>query len=335
MISYGFFNSIKYDRLYDAIQVGEIFDGIINDGILSHYGGAFEVSPGGALSVIVATGRCWFDHTWTLNDADLPLLLDKAEMVLNRIDAIVIEVDARDEARRNTIKIVKGTPGNPAQRPELTNTDLVHQHALAYITIPAGCLEINRGHIADNRGQVDCHFADALLDVIDVTELMKQWHYQFDEWFGSLQKTISRYLAIFRASMLTGDTQIVITDLEQKTAGLSNTMYDFEYLGNKKAGQTVQITKGDYGYYKGKIYQSKVTKSWTVSANESNISTNTGEWQLISDPSNTMITRYSVLSFYSSIWGVAPISVEVIKGAVRLTFDELKSNMEVAVSVDG
>lgn len=265
----------------------------------------------------------------------MPLLIDNGELVWTRIDAVVIEIDARDEARKNAIKIVKGTPGNPAQRPTLTNTDKVHQHALAYISVPPGCLEINQGMITDNRGQVDCHFADALLDVIDVTELMSQWKYQFNEWFGSIQSVVSRYLGIFKGSLLGGDTVAVITDLKQNTADMANMMYDFEYLGQKKVGQKVHITAGDYGYYKGKIYQSKFTDFWTITASGCNLSTNTSQWQPIADPQGTMINRYSVLSFYTSTWGVAPAGVTVIKGAVRLEFQVQTENLEIAVSVDG
>ena len=337
MVSYGFYNSINYDRLYDAMQMGEIFDGIINDGILSHYGEAFEVSPGGGLSIIVGIGRCWFDHTWTLNDADLPMVLEPAELVLDRIDAVVIEVDARDEARKNSIKIIKGTPGDPAQKPELTNTTLVHQHAIAYISVPAECREINQGHITDNRGQEDCHFADALLDVIDVTELMKQWLYQFNEWFNGIQNTVERYLAIFKGSLIAGDTEIVITDLPQVTKTLGNTMPDHEYIITNKIGQTIHISIGDYWISKGKIYKRlKGEIDWKVEKQHNSLSEYPSDlWQLVDDPQDTMITKYSVLSFYTSVWGVAPKEVEVLKGAVRLRFEKYTFNIDVAVSVDG
>lgn len=314
--------------------MGEIFDGIINDGILSHYGEAFEVSPGGGMSVIVGIGRCWFDHTWTLNDADLPLIIEPAELVLDRIDAIVIEVDARDEARTNSIKVVKGTPGNPAKEPELTNTTLVHQHPLAFISVPAGCKEINQGLITDNRGQVDCHFADALLDVIDVTELMKQWLYQFNEWFNGLQLTVQRYLAIFKGFLLAGDTEVVITDLPQATPFLNCTMPDLQYLIDKKIGQTIDITPGDHWLnVDGKIYKRTGDKTtWTITRID--LSSSPSDWELVEEP-ETMITIYSVMSFYSSVWGISPREVEVYKGAVRMRFEQLDYNIDVAVSIDG
>ena len=66
-ITSGFFNSVNHDRLYDAEQVSSIFDGIIKDGVYESIGDAFMVTPNSDLndSIIVGTGRAWFDHTWT------------------------------------------------------------------------------------------------------------------------------------------------------------------------------------------------------------------------------------------------------------------------------
>ena len=68
-ISYGFYNSINHDRKYNAEQISSIFDGIITDGVYHSIGNAFSVTPGTDMSVNVASGRAWFNHTWTLNDA--------------------------------------------------------------------------------------------------------------------------------------------------------------------------------------------------------------------------------------------------------------------------
>lgn len=333
MVSYGFYNAINYDRLYDAMQLSQIFDGVINDGIFAHYGEAFEVSPGGGLSIIVGTGRCWFNHTWTLNDADIPMLLEPAEMVLDRIDAVVIEIDARDSVRENHIKIVKGTPGSPAEKPTLTNDDLVHQHAIAYISVPAGSTEIDQGSITDNRGQEDCHFADALLDVIDVTELMKKWTYQFYKWFGNIKNTVDKYLEIYKGSLKAGESVIVFTDLEQVTEGLEDTMPDLAYLKKNKMGEQIQITTGDHWLGSdNKIYKRVgVSENWTIA--DVDLADNLN-WEVINDP-DTKISNESVMSFYSSVWGVEPKAVDVYDGAVRLIFEPYKDDLDVAVSIDG
>ena len=111
-VTFGFYNSKEGDRRYDAIQMSSIFDGIIQDGILQHVGTAMVVKESEAMIINVGVGRAWFNHTWTLNDALLPLVVPQSEILLNRYDAVVLEVDSREAVRANDIKIIKGTPAS-------------------------------------------------------------------------------------------------------------------------------------------------------------------------------------------------------------------------------
>lgn len=86
-VTFGFYNSKEGDRRYDAIQMSSIFDGIIQDGILQHVGTAMVVKESEAMIINVGVGRAWFNHTWTLNDALLPLVVPQSEILLNRYDA--------------------------------------------------------------------------------------------------------------------------------------------------------------------------------------------------------------------------------------------------------
>ena len=127
-VTYGFYNSLNGDRKYDAIQMSSIFDGIILDGIFMHVGQKFIVEADGSMVVRVGTGRAWFNHTWTLNDSILLLTVDDSEVLLNRIDAVVIDVNA--ETRVNQIMVVKGTPATEAVKPTLIKENLHWQYPL-------------------------------------------------------------------------------------------------------------------------------------------------------------------------------------------------------------
>ena len=50
-LSYGFFNSLDGDRKYDAKQMAQIFDGILNDGVFQSIGEYFATKPGTGLQV--------------------------------------------------------------------------------------------------------------------------------------------------------------------------------------------------------------------------------------------------------------------------------------------
>jgi hypothetical protein len=119
-VTYGFFNSVNHDRKYDASQFSRLFEGVFNDGVFASIGTGLVVvsNPLVPMGVNVGIGRAWFDLTWTDNDAILPLEVAAAHPILNRIDAVVIEVDFTEAVRANSIKIVTGTaasnPSNPA-----------------------------------------------------------------------------------------------------------------------------------------------------------------------------------------------------------------------------
>jgi len=157
-VSYGFYNSVGGDRQYTAEQMSEIFTGVINDGIFENIEAAMKVNWVSGMTVSVGKGRAWFNNTWTKNDATLAVLLDNSEVTLDRIDAIILEVDSSSGVRANSIKFKKGTPGSSPVAPTMTNTSTLHQYALAYISVPHGVTSVS-GLITDNRGTVSCPFA--------------------------------------------------------------------------------------------------------------------------------------------------------------------------------
>lgn len=132
--TYGFFNSIGDDRIYDAVQFGSMFDGIISDGVFRHIGDKFGVTANGVNStVLLGTGKCWFNKTWGLNDSLYSIELPAAPAALPRIDAIVIEVNHNQNARTTLPRVVSGAANASPQRPVLTMAGGVYQYAVAYI----------------------------------------------------------------------------------------------------------------------------------------------------------------------------------------------------------
>lgn len=202
-ISCGFFNSLNGDRKYDAIQLSSIFDGIIEDGIFQAIDDAFAVTAADDGSgIVVGAGRAWFDHTWTRNDAGYPLDLEQSEVVLDRIDMVVLEVDSSSPVRNNTIKIVKGTPSSNPTKPSPANTETLHQHPLAYLTRPAGTETITQSQIESVIGTEECPFVTGPLKTISADAMLAQWQAEFDEWFESLEDTLSGDVAANLANQI-------------------------------------------------------------------------------------------------------------------------------------
>lgn len=173
--SYGFYNAENNDRLYNAIQMSQIFDGIINDGVYATYGDHYWVreNPSEADSVIIGIGRAWFDHTWNLNDAPLIMYGDRSEIMMDRWDAIVIDVD--EDERTNQLLWIKGPPGTNPAKPTLVNMLGHHQHPLAYMLRKAGSTVVETRYIENAVGTSACPFVTGIIETINTDNLILQW----------------------------------------------------------------------------------------------------------------------------------------------------------------
>ena len=184
-VTYGFYNSINGDRKYNALEMSSIFDGIIVDGVYMSIGDALNVKSSGGMGITVGIGRAWFNHTWTLNDSIMPLTLESSDVLLNRIDAVVLEINNNTEVRRNEIKIVKGAPASNPVRPTLVKSELLNQHPLAYISVPKGATSISQSNITNAVGTSECPFVTGVLEGMNIDNLVAQWGAQWAEWISS------------------------------------------------------------------------------------------------------------------------------------------------------
>lgn len=182
-VTSGFFNSFNGDRRYNAEQMSAIFDGIINDGVFASIGTAFAVKASTGVTVNVGVGRAWFNSTWIYNDSVLPISCDISEVVLDRIDAIAIEVDHSDSVRACSIVYIKGTPAETPQNPTMIETDDVHQYPLAYIRREAGSGVINQADITSMIGTSACPYITGILKVVEIDDIVAQWQDQWYQWF--------------------------------------------------------------------------------------------------------------------------------------------------------
>ena len=187
----GFFNSENGDRKYNAEQMSAIFDGIIADGVFTTIGDHMAVSAGTGMQVLVGTGKAWFDHTWNVNDAAYPLTIAASDVTLSRIDAIVLETNHSDSVRLNKLRVVQGTVASSPVKPTLTNSEKVHQHPLAWVTVAPGVTQIAASAIENAVGTSACPFVTGIIATTAIDDLFNQWNGEFDEWFDNLKAQLS------------------------------------------------------------------------------------------------------------------------------------------------
>lgn len=194
-VSSGFFNSLNGDRKYNAAQMSAIFDGLIIDGVFASIGTSFAVKAAGGLTVNVGIGKAWFDHTWTVNDSVLPMTAPEAEVLLDRIDAVVLEVNGTESVRENTIKFVKGNPSSAPSRPTLTNEGNVHQYPLCYIYRKYGTAVINQADITPMVGTESTPFVTGILQTISLDELLGKWQDELDRFTDARSQEVDDWIA--------------------------------------------------------------------------------------------------------------------------------------------
>ena len=198
----GFFNSLAGDRKYNAEHMSSIFDGIINDGVFQSIGNKLTTIAGNGMEVVVQSGKAWFLHTWTLNDANYPLTIEASDPTLKRIDAVVLEVNHNTDVRTNSLKIIKGAFAESPQKPTLTSTSIVKQVALAYVTINAGVKSITSSDIEVNVGKDACPYVTGIVQVTSISSLYSQWDAEFHKdlskwqsdfttWFNEIKEVLS------------------------------------------------------------------------------------------------------------------------------------------------
>lgn len=243
-VTSGFFNSVNHDRLYDAEQVSSVFDGIIIDGVYENVGDAFMITayPDANNTVIVGTGRAWFDHTWTVNDSQYSITLSDSSVAFTRMDAIVLDIDRRKNVRANSIKYLAGTLGEAPTKPTLIKEELHKQYPLAYITVPAGDnAPISQSNIQIMVGTEECPIVTGVLEALNLDNLWAQLDSEFNLWWEGIRDVLDENTAMKLQNQIDALNDKID---ESQSYGLSKESFDF--------AQNVSFKSvGNYNSYEG------------------------------------------------------------------------------------
>lgn len=191
-ITYGFFNSVNGDRTYNADDISNYFLKLISNGVFATPANAMQVQESAGMTVQVSAGWGFINCKWINNDAPYLLTLDASDVVLDRIDRIVIRLNASNDVRTMSIAIKKGTPAGNPQPPALTRVmGGIYELSLAQIYIAAGATGITQAEITDERADTNvCGYVTGLINQIDTTNLFAQYNSAFNAWFNSIKDAV-------------------------------------------------------------------------------------------------------------------------------------------------
>ena len=307
-VTYGFYNALNHDRLYDAIQMSSIFDGIIRDGIFSTIGDTMIVTaPEDGMYVNVGSGRAWFNHTWTLNDTAYPIEAEQAEVVLDRIDAVILEVNSSAEVRANSIKFLKGTPSSNPVKPTLTHNAEVNQYALAYVRIRAGQTTIFQSDIENAVGTDETPFITGALQQVSIETLLQQWEAEFNTYFTNFQNTSTTEFDDWFQRMKDQLSQDAAGNLQLQIDDIADEKANNDIISDAWNASTTYAV-GQYCIYNNSLWKCLVQHSgqtptegtyWTkvTVANEITSVNNRLEWTHLATVSALQIVDISNINF--------------------------------------
>ena len=260
-VTSGFYNSVNHDRKYNAMQLANLLDGIINDGVFMTVGDHFAVSQNSGMTVKVGIGRAWFNMTWLYNDSQLVLAVEPSDLTLPRIDAVVVEVNTSQEVRASTIKIVKGTPNASPVAPTMVSTATIHQYPLALISVGANVSSITADKITNKVGTADCPYVNGILTTSTVEAQAASWETAFNTWFDGVKGTLSGDVAGNLLNLI--NDRVKYTDRASESEALDGTD-DVKYMTPAKNKRVLNRTLATVPWIKIASYETAGAGNWVA-----------------------------------------------------------------------
>lgn len=194
--SYGFFNSVSGDRVYNADDVNTFLEGLVGDGLYANVDDMFAVTAGTGMAVNVAAGKASLLHHWFKSDAVETLAIGASHAVLSRYDVVAIRLNKSD--RSIGLAVIAGTPASSPQVPSIRRDDEYYDLALAYVSVPAGATAIGQSLITDVRlNSAVCGIVTGIIDQLDTSTFAAQleaWKdaqmTAFNNWFATLTEEL-------------------------------------------------------------------------------------------------------------------------------------------------
>ena len=145
------------------------------------------------MDIVVKAGQAFIDGHKLVLDADMSFTLDNSDVLLDRIDRVVVYLDMTN--RTMGIKIKKGTPDSPALVPDLVREPTMQEYCLANVRIAAQATAISQTNITDTRADTQiCGFVSTLVEQVDTSTLYAQYQAAYQQFYESTQEQLEAFM---------------------------------------------------------------------------------------------------------------------------------------------
>lgn len=254
----------EYDRVYLAENFAKYFASFISNGIFGGKSNELMVQQKVAadMGVRVLSGKGYINGYYYENTDELPLAIEVADGVLNRIDIVVLRWYKTERVIR--LAIVKGTPASSPSVPDMIRSEDYYDLKLAEIFVRAGATSIIQANITDKRlDNSVCGFVHGLIEQFDTTEFGKELDSFIENFETYNTQKMNEVLAKLNAMANQSDLASLIFDVENlkdDNSTLKTNMETLESDVTEVVSDTAVINQ-TLGYTKKNLLPYPYTKS--------------------------------------------------------------------------
>lgn len=232
-IESGFFNSIEttasdgsktYDREYYAIDFANYLNKVVSNGVFATPSNNLQILASTGMNVVVKNGEGRINGYWVRNTSDYTITIDPADVILNRIDRIVMQLN--HENRQIDIVYKVGTLATNPVAPELVRTEQIEEYSLARIYVSKNATTIYQSNITDTRPlENECGLIATMGKMESNNYFIQMQNYvdnfmdekstEFKDWFEDVKDEVTatslyrEYQALYKSNV-TGQSIITI-----------------------------------------------------------------------------------------------------------------------------
>ncbi|GIO27721.1 hypothetical protein [Ornithinibacillus bavariensis] len=179
-----FFNSAPGDpRKYQSADFADYFGNVLSTGLLhTNELPGMQVSVGTGLNTVVSPGKAIMQGYAYENTTMLTLEHSLPEIMLDRIDRIVLRLDKRNQSRYIKLFVLQGEASENPLPPELTRDEFIYELSLAQIRVRANTSSLQAQDLVDERLNENlCGLVQSLI-TLPTNQFQEEW----DNFFATI-----------------------------------------------------------------------------------------------------------------------------------------------------